>query len=53
MLKKGIKKVKLDDLLLMCQRAIELDGAIGEDILKLINKYRREHKMEIHKSPKL
>lgn len=61
MIKKGIKKVKLDDLLLTCQRAIEdaigcedgLDGAIGEDILKMIRKYRKENKMEIYKSPKL
>ncbi len=55
------KKVELDDLLLTCQRAIEdaigcedgLDGAIGEDILKLLRKYRKENKMEIYKSPKL
>lgn len=61
MLKTKNKKVELDNLLLVCQRAIEdaigcedgLDGAIGEDILKMIRKYRKENKMEIYKSPKL
>ncbi len=55
------KKVELDGLLLTCQRAIEdaigcedgLAGVIGEDILKLIRKYRKENKMQVYKSPKL